>query len=155
MTDERTGYISPIPRRLSFFILHPSSFILSEEDVARLDVAVDDAATMRRHHSLARGDQDRRRVPPRQTAIPHEGLSGPGLHQFHDQIPTAGVGAGVVDRDDVWMSQRAENSGLTIDLFYISSASEFVGYKFDGDSLPKPRIVRFTHYPRTAAAEWA
>jgi hypothetical protein len=89
--------------------------VVGEQDVAGLDVAVDQAPVV----GVGQGRADVGRRPPargpRSARRPRSPAAASALDQLHDDVGLALVGAGVVDGDEVGVVEPGDVAGLVLE----------------------------------------
>ena len=110
---------SALPSSADVCLARPKSRILmrssaGDEDVLRLEVAMDDAVRVRGRQAVGDEGRDLDGLLPRQPPAcqpPPERLA---LQELGDQVPDAVVGPDVVDREDVRVGQRGDGARLAL-----------------------------------------
>ena len=130
--------------------------LVREEDVGRLEVAVDDAP---RVHAADRGDdreQEARRLRERQAPLAHEPVvEGLADQEVHDHDGRAVLGLeDVVDADDVRVGDGARGAGLAGEATARVGAARLVD-QLEGHGLVRDEVGRRPHAPHAAPAEEA
>ena len=127
-----------------------------QHDVARLQVAVHDAALVCRTQRVRDADGDRQRVVERQRA-PYEPVGQCfALEQFHDEVRRAGLIANVVQRADVRMRQLRDGASFAIESRpKLRVCREVGGQDFDRNRPVETRVSRTIDLSHAARAERA
>ena len=124
---------------------------LGDEEVLRLQIAVDDARFVRRGQTVRQLHGEVEYLRRRQRAVAERRAQRPPLQQLADDERLAVVLADVVDRDDVRMVQRASGPSLLLESLPSRSRSE----DLERDLTADLRVPRAQHAPHGAAADLA
>ncbi len=116
----RVTSASPPPRRDIASLAMPKSSTLAwprsgDEDIRRLDVAMNDAAGVRGVEAIRDFDAELEDTVERQRSARDLVLQRPAIEQLHDDEPLGAVLADVVDGADVWMVERRGDAGLALE----------------------------------------
>src|SRR5262249_39790521 len=90
-----------------------ASLVDRQQDVGRLEVAVDDAVLMGMLHRLGHTLHDLRRLPRQQRPVTQPLLQAAARHQRHREEMLAIDRADLEDRYDSWRVQAGSGPGLT------------------------------------------
>ena len=145
--------------------LHPALFV--EQDVFRLDVAVDDALFVGVLQRLADFRNDGERLGGRQLSGLQQLSQRQAVHKLHQQIETSPhltysdksrletcTSAEIIDGDDVRMIQPRQRVGFALEsLGELRVLLFFRREYFQGDEPVQPRLARLIDRTHPAAAE--
>ena len=132
--------------------LHPA--LLVEQDVLRLDVAVDDALLVRVLERLADGRHDHQRLLRRQLPRLQQLPQAHAVHKLHQQVIEAVGLAEVIDGDDVGMVEPGQ--GLRLAREPLGKARVFLllaGQDLERHKAVEPRLARLIDHAHAAAAQ--
>ena len=155
--DVRPGFIPLVgkprdPGQAEVEDFHPA--VGRQEEVLRLDVAVDDALGVGGGEPFRDRRADGDRLPPRQRPPGQTLAERLAFQQFHDGIGDGALGAVVVDAQDVRVGQRRHRPGLALEARPpLGVAREGLRQDFDGDLAPQARVAGAVHLPHAARAE--
>ena len=127
---------------------------LGDENIGRLDVAMDDAFAVRGVESFRDLDSNfeggfRLHRAPADTVLQRH-----PVHELHGDERLAGILADVVNGANVGMIERRRGLGFAPKPFEgLRVARQFHGKEFQGDETIQARILRFVDHAHTAAAE--
>ena len=129
---------------------------LGDEQVGRLDVAVDDAAPVRRIEGV--GHLSRQRDDPRgrHRAVLDQFTHGHALEALHDDEGLALVLAEFVDGADVRVLERGGETGLSAEPAQPFARGRGLGMEdLDRDFAPEPGVLGAMHLAHAADPEQA
>ncbi len=115
-----------------------------QQDVARLDVAMDDAADVGDREAACDIETDPGGLPWCESAAALEaGGEVLALDELHDEVWLVTVGAGVQARDDVGVAQHRRGEGLAAEpLGEIRVATDLGPKELDGDGAVQAKVGR-------------
>ena len=131
--------------------LHPA--VAGEENIRRLQIAVDDSLLVRRGHSARHLRRDLERFAHRNRALLHALAQRLAFEQLHHQERAAVVRADVVNRQNVRVIERADRARFLLE----SPQMVGVGRKrrrqnFYGHVALQARVARAIHFAHPARA---
>ena len=132
--------------------LHPALFV--QQDVFRLDVAMDDALFVGELQRLANHRHNRQRLLRRHFAVQQQLAQIQAVYKFHHQITMSTRFAEVVDSDNVGVIQPRQGLGFACEPFdELPVPVLFLGQDFERDNAVQARLPGLVHHAHAAAAE--
>ena len=126
-----------------------------DEDVCRLDVAVDDAARVGGIQRVGDVNAQFQEVVDGQGPLADAMLQRPAVEQLHHEEPLAVVLADVEERADVGVIQRRGDACLALEAFdRLRIARQLRREEFDGNLPAEPRVLGAIDHSHAAAAEF-
>ena len=115
-----------------------------QHDVARLQIAMDDAGAVRAVERVADLDGDRQRVVDRKPRRPAQPVGERlAFEILHDEVVELAVAADVVDRADVRMVQRRDRARFLLEaLPRFRVGGQRAGEHLDGDGAIEAGVAR-------------
>ncbi len=89
--------------------------VLSDEDVLRLQIPMDDPALVRRRDTADDVDTKVDGGADGKARLAHASAKGVALEQFGDGIDRPALGCEIVDGEDIWMRQRRHSPRLALE----------------------------------------
>jgi hypothetical protein len=130
--------------------------LLVEQDVGRLQVAVEDAAHVRMMHCFGRRRHQARRGAGVVAILPQPAGQAAAGDQLHAEVALPLVLAHLVDRDDVRVVERGDRLSLVLEPPQLVLAGELGGADhLEGDGAVETDLPRLVHQAHAAAAELA
>ena len=127
---------------------------LAEQHVLRLDVAVDDAVSVRVRERAEHRADDAQRLGRRQRAFAQNLAQAAPLDVFHDEERTAVDLAAVDDGDDVGVRELAQHVGLAVEaLEKLRVLREVRGEHLERDRAAERELRGAVHRAHAAAAD--
>jgi hypothetical protein len=129
--------------------------VLGDHDVFRLDLAMNDAGSVRGRKCGGHLRRDRqpfieRPIPPRRQRVTQR----PAADELLDDEVGGSVGADVVHRGGVRMAQRGGRAGLLLEaVAAFGIARELRRQNFQRDAAPEPRVLGFVHLTHATFAK--
>ena len=126
------------------------------EDVGRLQIAVDDAAVVRRGEPLGDLRAVLERLSDRQRPTRNHRRQGFTVEQFRHRVGDGALFPDVVNRDDVRIGKRGEGLHLALEpreRRWIDGENR--RQHLDGDVAPEPRIARAVDFAHPTGANRA
>lgn len=128
---------------------------LGDEDVRRLDIAVDDAARMRRFQRIRDLNSIIQDHIERQRLVVDPVLQRLAIEEFHGDERLAAVRSDVVNRADVRVIERGCGLRLALESFERRGiVRRFVRQKLQRDRTAKPRVFGLEYDAHPATAEF-
>ena len=125
-----------------------------DHDVRGLDVAMRDAALLRRRHRVGDLNPDAQQAIERHPAARQRLAQRLAVHEFHREEQPSAELLDRVDRDDTWMIQRGDGLRLALEaLARHGIAGEDLRQDLEGDAPIQPRVFRDEHFAHPALAE--
>ena len=132
--------------------LHPAGLV--EQQVLRLDVAVDDAPVMRELQRVAQRRHDGQRLLRREFPRAQQMAQVHAVHKFHEQVIKSARLAEVVNGDDVRMVQRRQRLRLACEaLGKLRIAHPLGREQFQRDEAVQAFLTCLVNHAHAAAAE--
>ncbi len=129
---------------------------LHQEDVLRLDVAVDHVPGVGVVQGVGDPPRDAHRVPHRQAALPPEPVAErPGLDVGHGVPEPAVIVAGVVDRQDVGVVEPGGEPDLAEEALRGYGGGKLRVHELEHDRPGVPEVLHQVHRRHAAPAELA
>jgi hypothetical protein len=139
------------PRQAEVEQLHAA---LRDHDVARLQIAMDDALPVRAVERRGDVDGDAQRALERQRAARDQAGQRLALEQLHDQIRRRPFAADVVERADVRMIQRRDRARLALEArAQVLALGDALRQDFDRYLPVEARVARAVDLAHAAGAE--
>ena len=127
---------------------------LGDEDIRGLDVAVNNAAGVRRIEGVGDLDAQRQNRFQLHRAIADQVLECDAVEELHDEERAIALLANVVNRTDVGMIQRRRGLGFAPKaLEGLAVLRQIFGKKLEGDEAAETRVLRFVDHTHPAATE--
>ena len=127
-----------------------------EQDVLRLDVAMDHAPLVRVVERVSHLARDSQRVLERQLpVVPQQIAQRLALHVRRDVIQQARCGSGVVDGEDVGVIERGRDLDLTPEALGAQPRGELRSHHLDGHLAPVLQVLGEMHRGHPPLAERA
>ena len=127
---------------------------LGDEDVRGLDVAMDDAAGVRRVERVGDLDAERKDGFEFHRAAADQVLERRTVEELHDEEGAAVVLADVVNGADIGMIQSGSGFGFAAKtLEGLAILREIFGKKLQGDEAAEARVLGLVNHAHAAAAE--
>ena len=126
-----------------------------DEDVRRLEIAVDDASGMERGQRRQHARADRRRPRHAQRPLDHEVGQGVALEQLHRDEELALVLADLVDLADVGMADAGGRPRLAPEPLARALVARHRRQHLHRHRTPEPFVVRRIHHAHAALAQLA
>ena len=125
-----------------------------EDDVRRLDVAVEDEPGVGVGQGIGQSRRDLGRLRPGRAVIPQPPAEVGAVEEFRDDVDLSPVQADVVDRHDAGVAQPCEPAGLLeeplrLGLRHLGAAAE----DLDGDGPIELRVVTKVHRAEAAGPQ--
>ena len=137
-------------------IQHLHQVVVGDHDVARLQIAMHDAGTMRAPHGLRNLGGVAHDLVDAEGALLEEAAQGAAPHQLHGDEVDALVGVDLVDRDDARMIEGGGGLGLAEESFLASNRIAVAGWQhLQGDVAVQGLVVRQPHLSHPAVAKVA
>src|SRR5665213_687906 len=127
--------------------------LVDQKDVRRLDVAMDDAARMRRDQRVGNLDAGMQYLFGRHRTRLDARAEGLTAQQFHHHVWIAFLLAHVEDGADVGMVQSGRRAGLHQEPFAVVRACVVLAQQLDGDIAVQTAVPRAEHDPHAATAQ--
>ena len=129
--------------------------VIRDQDVLRLDVAVDEAGGMRGRQRLEHGiEEDERLRGGQRPVLPEDVAQGAARHVLHRQVDQPVVLALVVHRDDVAVGQPGGRLGLPLEPRDEGLVVREVGmHDLEGDDPVEPQVERLVDRRHAAAGK--
>jgi len=126
-----------------------------DENVGRLDVAVNDALAMRDAESDGNVTDPRASTRKRYGAFFQDSIERLAVYKFHDEIRSLRgfVNAHVVKGENAGMRDLADDARFLEEFFAGFAAGDFRGENLDGDDAADERIVRADDFAEGASAD--
>ena len=126
---------------------------LGDQNVFRLDVAMQDARRMRDGQTVGHADQELHDLPPRPPALSGPILQRAAVHVLDDQILTTVFGAGFEHRQDVWMVERRGGLRLLLEALEYQRIGDPVGEHLDRHRTRQSRVMSAIDFAHAAGAD--
>jgi hypothetical protein len=127
----------------------------ADEDVGRLDIAVNDARAVRGVQRGGDFDAERQQLFHFQTGMPGEALPQRGsLQILHGDEGAAILLADVVNGADVWMIQRGRGASLALEPAQrLAVVGQVVCQELENYGATEPRVLRSVDHTHSASAK--
>ncbi len=128
--------------------------VVGEKHVLRLEIAVDDAARVRRREAVRYCRRDLHRITPRNRALLQPRSQCPALEQLHDRDRSVVDDGELVNREDARVREGGDRARLGLE-----PAAHFrIGrgvrrHDLDGNVAVEPRIARPIHLAHAARSD--
>ena len=127
---------------------------LRQHDVARLEIAMDDAGAVRSRERVGNLNPDLQRLVERQRTLLQPLFERLALQVLHDQEVDPVLAADVVHGADVRMTEGGERLGLALEpLLQVRVGGDVLGKDFDGDRAVQARVGRLVDLAHPARTE--
>ena len=125
-----------------------------QEDVFRLEVAMDDILAVRRGEAFGNRRRDLDRRAPRQRALEQAGSECLPFEELHHREQRVFGARELVDRHDPGVRQRGDGARLPLEpLTRLGIGRQVFGEHLDRDVPPEPRVERAIHDAHAAGAQ--
>ena len=132
--------------------LHPALRV--EQDVLRLDVAVQDAFVVGELERLANLRHEHHRLLRGEPARLHRLAQVYAVHELHQQVEEPAGLAEVMDGDDVRVVQPRQHAGLAVEsLGEGGVGGQRLRQELERDEAVQLRLARLVHHPHAAVAD--